>query len=292
VKTLKTELARAKHSLKNSEREREEAVDAIRSEMQSASILHEKEITNLQRTVDIAESKLTAANERLASEDRELERAKATLSERTNLLRDMVNQTTAYQGDYEREHNRANQFDEAMKSYKKQLADARDVAQRLEDELHDKDTHYCGAIQNERQQRKAIESELESSQIAKEDALRQKAEMEKENSALRDKVSRQEKYIGRLQDREKQNRRVMSTASAATSQGNQRGLQSKMTRPSTAGESRSRSPMRNTKGRVPSTKSRGAFYATDENVRPNIGRFGLARPQLPKSPDELDSLLG
>ena len=271
VKIVKNELARVKHTLQNNTREREDAVTAIQNELQNARVLHEQEMSDLQHIVDDVRSELSVTKERLASEDGELDRAKATLSERTNLLRDMVNQTTAYQGDYEREHTRANQLDEAVESYKNQLAEARGMAQRLEHEIHDKDTHYCDAILNlnERQQRKAMESELESSQKSMEDALRKNADIEKEKSTLKDKVSRQEKYIGRLQDRDKQNRRT-STMPTTTSQGNHRGITSKIARPSTAGASRS--PVRITKERV-TNKHRSGYYAADENDRPNIGRM-------------------
>ncbi|KAL7495646.1 hypothetical protein ACHAWT_005697 [Skeletonema menzelii] len=119
----------------------------------------------------------------------------------------MVEQTKAYQNDLERERSRAVQLEEAVRSYKKQLAEARDSSHGLEEEIHEKDTQYCEAIRNERNQRKSVEAELESFRLSMEDALRRRNEMEKENVALKDKVQRQEKYIGRLQDRDKQNRR-------------------------------------------------------------------------------------
>ena len=177
-----------------------------------------------------------------------------------------------------------------MKNYKKQLAEARDAAQHLEHEIHEKDTHFCGAIQIERQQRMAMELELETSHKSMEEALRKMSEVEKSNSTLRDKVSRQEKYIGRLQDRKKDNRRVTNTVVAATAQGTQKGAQPKITRPSSAGASRM--PMRNAKERVTTSKQRSGQYTTDENDRPNVGWSRLARPHLPTSPDELDSVLG
>jgi len=288
AKMVKAELLRAQHTLDNANQEREDVMASSRDELQTARLLHEREISHLQQTVDAVRSELTVAKERLAVEDGELNRAKATLSERTNLLRDMVNQTTAYQGDYEQEHARATQLDEAAQSYKKQLAEVRDVAQRLEGEIHDKDTHYCDAIRNERQQRKTMESELESSRKSMEDTLRKNAEVEKSNSTLKDKVSRQEKYIGRLQDREKQNRRTSTMGPTATSP--------RRARPSTAG---ARSPVPNGKERVMASKHRGGssddYYAMDENERPNIrrlGGMGGSRLKLPQSPDELTSLLG
>lgn len=276
VKTVKTELARVKHTL-------EDAVAAARDEMQNGRVLHDQEMSDLQNIADNVRSELDVAKERLASEDNELNRAKSTLSERTNLLRDMVNQTTAYQSDYEREYARANSLEEAASSYKKQLAEVRVVAQRLEGEIHDKDTHYCDAIRNERQQRKTMESELESLRKSMEDVLRTSAEVEKENSSLKDKVSRQEKYIGRLQDREKQNRRT-STVSSASQGPRHRGATSRIVRPSSAD---ARSPVRNAKERVAKHYGMG----TDENDKPNIGSVGLARSHLPQSPDEFTSLL-
>lgn len=174
-------------------------------------------------------------------------------------------------------------MDEAVKSYKTLLAEARETAQRLENEIHDKDTHYCGAIQNERQQRKDLESELGSTQKSMQDALHDMSKMEKENSTLKDKVSRQEKYLEKLLNREKQNRRMSSGTIAHAS----RGEKSKVIRPSLADASGSE--MWNTKERVASSKSRSR-HSTDENERPNR-RPGSVRPQLPRSPDELDMLL-
>ena len=156
------------------------------------------------------------------------------------------------------------------------------MAQRLENEIHNKDTHYCDAIRNECHQRKALEPELESSRKLAEEALRKSGEMEKENSTLRDKVSRQEKYIGRLQDREKSNRRTSNMPTAA-SQVNP-GRVSKLARPASAG---ARSPVPNAKERMVSKQR--SRYAVKENDRPNIGRFNAAA--LHQSLDELSSLL-
>lgn len=277
VKLVKNELARANHNLENATRERENCVANIRDELQNARVMHEREMSDLQNIVEDVRAELSLAKERLSSEDSELARAKATLSERTNLLRDMVQQTTAYQSDYEREHARCVTLEEAAQSYKRQLAEARDESQRLENEVQDKDTHYCDAIRNERQQRKAMESELELSHREMEDARRQRAEMEKENRELKDKVSRQEKYIGRLQEREKQNRRTtMSTTTRSQ-------------RPSTAPRSPTRSPVRNAKERL--RRHSILNSTTNENDRPNLGPLS-SRSTLPQSPsDELTSLL-
>ena len=240
VKSVKSELTQTRQTLDSTKREYNNAVDAVRSELEKSRDVHQQEMCDMKKIIDEVRLELSMAKERLATDDGELERAKATLSERTNLLRDMVNQTTAYQGDYERERNRANTLEEAVSSYKRQLAEARDVGQHLEREIHEKDTHYCDAIRNERQQRKAMESELESSRKLLEDIVRKHGEMEKENSALKDKVARQEGYIGRLQDREKRER-------------------SKVARPSTAGSA--------------ANKHRGniaSYQIVDENLKPNL----------------------
>jgi chromosome segregation ATPase len=225
-------------------------MSVIRDELQNSRLSHEK-------AVDALRSELTAAKEQLSAEDEELERAKATLSERTNLLRNMVNQTKSYQGDYEREHARADALEEALSSYKRQLADARKAGQRLEQEIHDKDTQYCDAIQNERHQRRIMEVELESLRKSMEDVLRKNAEIAKNAEMLKDKVSRQEHYIGRLQDREKQNRRS-STMNARTS---------RIARPSSAVVRSTQSPIRANKN----CSSHTASYNADENGSPNIG---------------------
>ena len=251
VNVVKAELLSVKHTLEIATREREDAVSAVQNELHDARVLHEREMSSLQHIVDNVRSELITVEERIAFKDGEMERVKSTLSERTNLLKDMVNQTTAYQGDYEKEHARANQLDEAVKSYKKQLADVRDMAQALENEIIDKDGQYCEAMRNERQHRKAVEEDLESSRKTMEVALRKSAEMGKEVTALKDKVFRQEKYIGRLQDREKQSRRAT------------------MGRPSTAG---TRSPGRS-KDRLPTWRNDGQ-YSVNENDMPNTaGRY-------------------
>lgn len=278
VKMLKNELARAKQTIESTTREKEDTMANVRDELKSARARHEQEMSDLQHIVDDVRVELSMAKDRIASEDSELTRTKATLGERTNLLRDMVQQTTAYQCDYEREHQRATTLEEAVQSYKMQLAEARDDSQRLEHEVQDKDTHYCDAIRNERQQRLAMESELESSRQLVEDARRQRAEMEKENSALKDKVSRQEKYIGRLQDKDKQNRRTTMNTT-------------RMARPSTVGTyspTRSSPIRKSSKDRV--SKSRQEPYARNENSRPNTSRAVERSGRVPS--DELESLLG
>ena len=255
AKERKEEVKLVKNDLTRVNRECEDAMSVIRDELQNSRLSHEK-------AVDALRSELTAAKEQLSAEDEELERAKATLSERTNLLRNMVNQTKSYQGDYEREHARADALEEALSSYKRQLADARKAGQRLEQEIHDKDTQYCDAIQNERHQRRIMEVELESLRKSMEDVLRKNAEIAKNAEMLKDKVSRQEHYIGRLQDREKQNRRS-STMNARTS---------RIARPSSAVVRSTQSPIR-AKERLANKNcsSHTASYNADENGSPNIG---------------------
>ncbi|KAL7451796.1 hypothetical protein ACHAWC_010481 [Mediolabrus comicus] len=207
AKKLQSDLAKAQDAARNGIKEKEETITTLRTELENVRSVHEQEIADLRITMEDIRGQLVSAKDRLASEDGELELAKATLSDRTNLIRDMVDQTKAYQNDLERERNRAAQLEEAVRSYKKQLAESRGNSHGLEEEIHEKDTQYCEAIRNERNQRKAVEAELESFRISMEDALRRRNEIEKENVNLKDKVQRQEKYIGRLQDREKQNRR-------------------------------------------------------------------------------------
>ena len=267
VKTVKNELLRVKHSLEISSEEHEDAMTAIRAS-------HQKEIIDLQRLLDDVRSELSTTKERFTSEDRELERLKATLSERTNLLRDMVNQTTAYQGDYQREHSRAKQLEEAVKGYKKQLAEEKCAAQRLEREIHQKDVHYCDAIRNERQQRKAMESELNSSSKSLKEVQRKNTEMEKEVLTLRDKITRQQKCIGRLQERGK------SRQSTATFQTH-RGLRPKIARPSTADACRS-----SNEGPLVKNRHTGHHVANENDV-PNIEQLGLPGTPLPESSDSL-----
>lgn len=252
VRLVNTELAQVRHSLECTQREHDESIVAMRNELESSHEAHQREMSDLKTIIDEVRLELSIAKERLVSDDGELERAKSTLSERTNLLRDMVNQTTAYQGDYEHERARANTLDEAVSSYKRQLAEARKVSQQLEREIHEKDTQYCDAIRNERQQRKTMESEFESSRKLFEDLARKLDEMEKENSVLKDKVSRQENYIKKLQEREQRERR--STAfSAVAASGSSRSV-----RPSTAGSK---------------DKHRGKIISSfnvDENLKPNL----------------------
>ncbi|KAL7441208.1 hypothetical protein ACHAXH_004599 [Discostella pseudostelligera] len=256
VRMVKTELTHVKQTLETTKREHNDAMAAIRNALESSREAHRQEMVDMKQIIDEVRLELNMAKERIATDDGELGRAKATLSERTNLLRDMVNQTTAYQGDCERERARANTLEEAVSSYKRQLAEARDVGQQLEREIHHKDTHFCDAIRNERQQRKTMESELESSRKLLEDLLRKHAEMEKENAVLKDKVSRQENYIGRLQDKEKRERRsnALSTIAPVGSSFSRRA------RPSTSDSA---------------GKHRGniaSFHVVDENVLPNLDR--------------------
>jgi chromosome segregation ATPase len=218
AKERKEEVMVVKKDLERINREREDAVSVVRDELQNAQASHERQVGDLQDTIDSLYSELAVAREQLTNEDEELERAKATLSERTNLLRNMVNQTKSYQGDYERENARANALEEAVAKYKRKSSDALIANQRLEQEIHDKDSQYCDAIRIERHQRKTMEAELDSVRKSMEDMLRKNAEVEKNAEMLRDKVSRQESYIGRLLDREKQSRRtsVMIAARPST----------------------------------------------------------------------------
>lgn len=124
-----------------------------------------------------------------------------------------------------------------------------------------------------------------------EDARRQSAHLEKENTELKDKVSRQERYIGRLQDKEKSARR--STMSTTTSR--------RITRPSTGAHSPmrgSRSPVRDAAHRALQSKhgrqSYGYGYSARENNRPNTAGSRLQGMDLPQSPitDEAKQLCG
>mmetsp|Transcript_18562 Transcript_18562/g.40168 ORF Transcript_18562/g.40168 Transcript_18562/m.40168 type:complete len:168 (+) Transcript_18562:2439-2942(+) len=162
---------------------------------------------------------------------------------------------------------------------------SRNMAQRLERELHDKDAMYCNAIRDDEQQRNTMESELESFRKSTEDVFRKSADATKENSALKDKVQRQEKYIERLQNREKQNRHTTSTTgtTTATLSNGKRTTVSRMARPSST--ARSSTPTRSlpvpngkehamTMGDIHNGGTSDVYYAMDENERPNVGRLG------------------
>ena len=258
AKERKEEAILVKKDLERVSREREDAISVIRDELQIAQASQKREVCDLQDTIDSLQSELALTREQLTTEDEELERAKATLSERTNLLRNMVNQTKSYQGDYERENARANALEEAVAKYKRKSSDALTANQRLEQEIHDKDSQYCDAIRIERHQRKTMEAELESVRKSMEDVLRKNAEMEKHAEMLRDKVSRQERYIGRLLDREKQSRRT-SVVGVGSSRS-----QMIAARPSTADVVRPALPKCHLR-KQPSN-------STNENDRPNSSR--------------------
>ena len=189
AKALQSELERLQNSFQDEVREKEN----IANELENSRSFHEQEISELRSNIEDVKGQLVSA--------------KAALSDRTNLIKDMVNQTKLYQNDLEEERNRTVSLEETVRRYKKQLTAAQDSSHGLEEEIHEKDTQYCEAIRNERSQRKSVEAELESFKRSMEDALRRRNEIEKENFTLKDKVQRQEKYIGRLQDRDKQNRR-------------------------------------------------------------------------------------
>ena len=104
--------------------------------------------------------------------------------------------------------------------------------------------------------------ELESLRKSTEELLRKNAEMDKNAEMLKDKVSRQEKYIMKLQDREKQNRRStnMSTKTSGIS------------RTSTANVRQTKSPIR-AKERLANKNFSGLFVSynnADENGAPNV----------------------
>jgi chromosome segregation ATPase len=262
AKERKEETKLVMNDLERVRREREDEMSVIRDELQDSRVLHDKELFDLQGIVKTLRSELTAAKEQLSTKDEEFDRARATLSERTNLLRNMVNQTKSYQSDYEHEHARVDALEEAVSSYKRQLSDARNASERLEQEIHDKDTQYCDAIRNERHQHKTMKIELESLRKSTEELLRKNAEMDKNAEMLKDKVSRQEKYIMKLQDREKQNRRStnMSTKTSGIS------------RTSTANVRQTKSPIR-AKERLANKNFSGlsvSYNNADENGAPNV----------------------
>jgi len=254
AKTLQSELDRVKDVCENEIREKEGTLASLRNELGSIRSIHEQEMAELRITIEDIKGQLASA--------------KSTLSDRTNLIRDMVEQTKAYQNDLERERSRAVQLEEAVRSYKKQLAEARNSSHGLEEEIHEKDTQYCEAIRNERNQRKSVEAELESFRLSMEDALRRRNEMEKENVALKDKVQRQEKYIGRLQDRDKLNRRQSKAPRTSYVSGVEKE----------APRLRSHNPPVHSPLRVGSKIGAGLKHyqprsvGTEENRRPNLSR--------------------
>lgn len=202
------ELARARQSLESAERAHEEKMQSLRDELREERDGRAVEMAGVQRAVDGVRSELSAAQERLSSEDDELNRTKATLAERTDLLRDMVSQTQAYQSDLEAQVLRSSQLAEANRTYKRQLKECREAVHSLQSEMSDKDTSYCDVVRNERAQRKVLEADLEETRLAMDEAVRSASDREREAARLRDKVTRQENYIARLQESAKQNRRA------------------------------------------------------------------------------------
>lgn len=263
AKERKEEAKLVMNDLERVRKEREDETSVIRNELHNARALHAKELSELKGIVETLRSELAAAKEQLSTKDEEVDRSRATLSERTNLLRNMVNQTKSYQSDYEREHARADALEEAVSSYKRQLSDVRIASERLEQEIHDKDTQYCDAIRNERHQHKTMKFELVSLRKSTEEVQRRNAEIEKNAEMLKDKVSRQEKYIIKLLDREKQNRRSTNMSTKASG----------VSRPSTASARQTKSPIR-AKERLVNKNFSGINFShsnADENGAPNFG---------------------
>ena len=84
------ELGRARQELEGAEVAHEERVRSLQDELQRERDGHAAEMTELRAAVDVVQEELAAARERNAAEDGELGRTRATLEERTDLLRDMV----------------------------------------------------------------------------------------------------------------------------------------------------------------------------------------------------------
>lgn len=180
-----------------------------------------------------------------------------------------VNQTQAYQKDLEAQLLRSSQLAEANRTYKRQLKECREAVHSLQSEMSDKDTSYCDAVRSERAQRKVLEADLEGAREAMDEAVRSASDLEREAAQLRDKVARQERYIARLQESAKQNRRATALG---VGRAGHRGRASLAPAPMTmarGGGHSPRSPGRRGKHAVPGAKVARYGAEGEENDRPN-----------------------
>mmetsp|Transcript_21662 Transcript_21662/g.44457 ORF Transcript_21662/g.44457 Transcript_21662/m.44457 type:complete len:490 (+) Transcript_21662:615-2084(+) len=298
VKSLRADLSRVKADLERTTRESDETIDAIRNKLEEERSIHQNEMSDMQTTLDDVKEQLAVAKEKIESEGGELHRIKTLLAERTTLLGEMVNQNTTYHQDYEQEMKRANQLQETLEVYKRDLAEARSLTTDYERELNEKEEGYMEALGNERHQRKLALSNLESMKQEMEEIKRRNKKMEKENDELQNKVTRSKKYIEKLHDAKKEERDRKRGPLGPSRLSN---------RPSSAearrffrASSPSKSPCRDVSVRGRSNRYTSSGYSShhvhhgshpstgDENVALNTARRPVSAPM---SPDELDEFL-
>ncbi|KAL7503105.1 hypothetical protein ACHAXN_001907 [Cyclotella atomus] len=200
---LQKELSFHRDSMEITKRDHLKAIDVLSTELDDVRLAHQNEIDNMQYLINDLGTQLAAANAKLETEDEELNITKTKLTERTQLLKEMMGQIKTYKSQYEDECGRTKQLTDALERAKSELNVARTRARHYEEEKNDQENQFREAMRKERQQRKAIEKQVESF----DDVRKKYNEMEKENFNLKDKITRQENYISKLHDRQEKDRR-------------------------------------------------------------------------------------
>eukprot|EP00956_Cyclotella_meneghiniana_P010276 scaffold14195_cov65-Cyclotella_meneghiniana.AAC.1 len=313
---LQKELTSHRDALDLAKRDHSEAITTISRELDDARLNHQRDTEEMLATIDNLRSQLVALNDKLESKDAQIDDIKSKLDERTQLLKDMVTETKVYKANFENECSRANKLSETIECVKLELNEARSRARHYEQEKTDSLCELREAFRKERQQRKAMAKEIESF-----DAIKKRCnEMEKENAGLKvrskqlyfinrcswselklvflllkDKISRQENYIGKLHDKQATDRR-RSTAPLGTSKANRPSAIPVFTPPSVHSSVGRGSSGLGAKKRIYVAQDliQGNSFSSNASMSENGRRSENDHPKgpLPQSVDKSDLIMG
>ena len=163
----------------------------------------DKEI-KLQQKEAAHQKELQALETRMLSSDEMLRENEVTLQERSSLLADMVEHNKHLESRLDEEQARASELEESGNRGQIELTVKEDELMRIRSDLREKEDSLAEIINEERTHREVAEAELAKVKSRFQSMTKTAvADLEKENTALKDKIRRQEAFLERKLQKEK-----------------------------------------------------------------------------------------
>jgi chromosome segregation ATPase len=202
---------------------------AIKREREDKEIkLQQKEVAH--------QKELQALETRMLSIEETLRESEVTLQERSSLLADMVEHNKHLESRMDEEQARVSELEESGNRGQIELAVKQVELTRIRRDLREKEDSLAEIINEERTHREIAEAELAKVKTRFQSMTKTAvADLEKENTALKDKIRRQEAFLERKLQKEKvlRDRTVRNKSVSPKKQGGASN-RSKMRRPSAA----------------------------------------------------------
>lgn len=204
------------------EEEAREEVENLKTELE-LSVLREQEMTEMKlRNKDaIHREEMEQALLELQTTLEKLRDSETNLAERSNLLGEMVDHNRDLESKFEKEQSDLRNMESKFAQGRVDLEETRRDLKKVLDERRRKENVLEAKLAEEKEQKDFAEKSLKLLKAKYDEAVKTKknvAELEKQNEELRDKVRRQEAFLQRKLQKEKEQRDRLTPTKSVISQ--------------------------------------------------------------------------